>query len=56
MRASEHRTIWVFPDDGHWYEVGLPYDAKFAAALGRKHDPAWRVLLGVIEQVLEAAR
>jgi hypothetical protein len=54
VKRSEHRTVWIFRDDGHWYEVGVPYSDEFAAALGRCQPKAWQVALNAIEKLIAA--
>lgn len=50
------RVIWLFPGDGNWYRIEVPYSEEFAEELHCGHKPAWRALLGGLSKLVEAGR
>jgi len=49
------RTIYVFPGNGTWYRVEIPYADEFAESLGAGDNYAWASVLGVISKLLAEA-
>lgn len=53
---SERHIIWVFPNDGNWYRIELPYSDEYAEELLHGDPRAWHCLLGALGQLVEAGR